>query len=155
MSDIRSAIISGIAARLATITTANGYAMTVRQIFSDGKIPMGLSLDETEVPAILVLDGPDDPRMQHQRLYGSWEIALQLIHVDVADSVMHQFCGQVYKAIFADSPTAERNDGFRSIHPSIYQVDPLPIVPDLHMIDGNRIYECAFAVNYTARLFNI
>lgn len=151
----RQEIALNVATQLAKITEANGYNLTVKNIFSDGKIPMGLNLDETELPAILLIDGPDTINTKHQQVYGSWEFSLQLIHEDVADSVMHDFCNQVFKCLFADSPTAQRNDGFRSIHPNIYRLDPLPIVSDLNLIEANRIYECAFAVHYTARLYNL
>ena len=151
---VRADIQAGLATRLGTITTANGYTTNVVKVFVDD-IPMALDLDDSEVPAILVLAGGDNPEMKHQCYYGNWEFELQLIHNEVADSVMDQFVRDVYKAVFANSPTASINTAFRSIDPTIYNIRPLQIMTDLNMIDANRIYNTTLMVQFTTQLFNL
>ena len=48
----------GLVTRLQSITAANGYDTDVVNVYSD-EIPMGLNLDEYELPAILVVGGDD------------------------------------------------------------------------------------------------
>ena len=154
MSSTKTQILQNLADRLRTITEANGYPFTVREVYAD-EIPMGLDLEEYVLPAILLIDGPDKHTLLHQCVEGIWTIELQLIHKDLSDSVMNDFVAEVYRAIWADSPTAERHDGFRSIHPSIYLISPLSISPDLNMIEANRIYGISLNIHYRTKLYNL
>lgn len=151
---IKGQISDAFAARLATITTANGYGTNVKKVYSD-KIPMGIQLTKHAVPAIFVLDGPDQLDMQFGCMVGNWDFRLQLWHNEVGDIVMIEFCRDVLKAIFADSPTAQRVDAFRALHTSITEVIPLSISPDLNMIDANRVTEISFIVRYRTKLFDL
>ena len=155
MADSKRALITdGLAERLRKITTANGYGTNVKKVFIDD-IPMGLDFDEFEMPAILVISGDDKAEMKHQCMYGSWHHELQLWHNRVSDAVMNEFVRDVYKAIYADSPTLQRNTAFKSIHPSIYDVKPLPILSDLNMIETNRCYIVNLSIEYTAKLWDL
>lgn len=131
-------ILTALASRLGTITVANGYSLNVVHVFGD-VIPMGLSLETHELPAILLIPRVDkiDPKGQN-KIYCEWIVHLQLIHGYVSNSIMFNFVRDVAKAIFANHPTADRQDEYRTIHPSIYKMDITFIDPDLNMIEANR-----------------
>jgi hypothetical protein len=135
---IRSEIKNNLATRLRTISAANGYSTSLIAVYEE-KIPMGINLEPHEVPAILLISGPCviDPKGQNC-IYCDWSFYLQLIHADVSDSIMETYVREVSKAIFANSPSADRQDEYRLIHPSIYKADITEIEPDLNMIDANR-----------------
>lgn len=151
---LKAQILQNFADRLRTITAANGYGTNVVKVFAD-EIPMGLDLEEFNLPAILCIDGQDKQTLIHQCVEGLWNIELQLIHKDLPDSVMNEFVKDVFKCVWANSATAERNDGFRSIHPNIYEITPLSISPDLNMIEANRIYGVSLQIHYRTRLYNL
>ena len=146
-NDIKNAFI----ARLRTITSANGYSTGVVAVYDD-RLPMGISLETHELPAIIAIAGEDriEPKGQN-RIYCEWMFYLQLIHGDVTDDVMFQFAGDVGKAIFANSPTADRQDEFRTLHSSIYQMDILEIEPDLNMIEANRFMVMSLKIKYVTK----
>jgi hypothetical protein len=121
---------------------------------------MGLDLDVWELPAILVITDDDKPIREHGCIRGRWEIELQLIHKQVPDSTMDQFVRDVCKAIFANSPTAQRVDAFKGpppagIHASVYNIGLLSIVTDLNMIEANRFYGVTLLVEYSTKLYNL
>lgn len=151
---IRAEIGSAIAAKLGEIKTANGYGTDVKAIYFD-KIPMGMQLEPHELPAILLLSGDDRPKLKNSCLFGEWEFYIQLIHSDVADSVMDQFVRDVFKNIYAGHPTAQISAAFKSLHSAIYDIDPITIEPDLNMIDANRCYVVGLIVKYTTKLYNL
>jgi hypothetical protein len=146
-NDIKNAFIT----RLRTITSSNGYSTGVVSVYDD-RLPMGINLETHEVPAIIAIAGEDkiEPRGQN-RIYCEWMFYLQLIHGDVTDDIMFGFIGDVGKALFANSPTADRQDEFRTIHPSIYQMDIIEIEPDLNMIDANRFAVMAIRIKYVTK----
>jgi len=113
---------------------------------------MGISLEPHEVPAILMVPGmmKIDPKGQN-RIYCEWQVYLQLIHGDVLDSAMHNFVADISKAIFAGSPTADRQDDYRLIHPSIYKFDIIAIEPDLNMIEANRFFIMELNIKFTTK----
>lgn len=150
----REAINEAVITRLKKVTAANGYDTDVQAVFGD-EIPMGLDLDEFELPAILVITGDDVAEMKHKCRHGRWFFELQLWHNDVADATMDRFLRDVYKCLYADSPTAERDTAFRGMHPAIYDLQPLPIDPDLGMIEANRCYVANFEVHYQTKLWNL
>ncbi len=154
MASPRKEILQAIAARLATITTANGYALTVQKVYFD-KIPMGIQLNNYQVPAIFLLDGPDSLELELSCVKGNWDFRLQLWHNQVGDADMIDFVRAVYKAIYANSPTALVTDQFRSLHQKVYEFIPLSINPDLHMIDANRVTELSFLVRYRTKTFDM
>jgi hypothetical protein len=163
----RSQIKQAIDAKLREIKTASGYQTDVSKVYSDesdgdDKIPMGLQLDDHNLPAILSLAGDDTPGREnpgrgltHGCYYGNWELELQLWHREVTDEVMHTFVRDVYKALYAGAPAAQRNNAFKALHPKIYDVRPLSIEHDLNMIEANRCFTCFFLVQYTAELWNL
>lgn len=141
-----------LATRLRTITAANGYTTDVQNVYGEdsdsSNIPMGLDLESYNLPAILILNGRDTPKHQQQWLVGNWLIHLQLIHKPgETDATMKQFVRDVMKAIYADSPTIQRNGEFRKLGQAtnwhIVLVDP-----DVNMIDVNRFTEVVFQVQY-------
>lgn len=139
---------NSLAARLLTITTANGYDTNISKVFNN-EIPMGMDLEQSEVPAILVIAGRDIPKHEHQWLKGNWEIELQLVHnAEETDATMHRFVRDVNRAIYANSPTAIRRDAWREFDgkPSGWWIDD--IVPDLFMIDANRCSVLNYIVSY-------
>jgi len=153
-TSIKGQILEAFANRLTLVTTANGYATNVKKIYSD-KIPMGIQLNKQQLPAIFVLDGPDSIDMQMGCMNGNWDFRLQLWHNEVGDIQMIEFARDVLKVIFANSPSAQRTDAFRALHPNIVEVIPLSISPDLNMIDANRVTEISFVVRYRTKLFDL
>lgn len=149
-SDIQKSIVN----RLKTIKTSAGYAHSVEEVYVDDT-PMGLDFDEFELPAIIVVSGDDTPEMKQKCWHGNWHLEIQIWNTKVTDEVMLEIVRDVYKAIFADSPTAQRNGAFRSLHPSIYKIRPLPIMSDLNMIESNRCYIVNLAVEYTTELWDL
>lgn len=145
---------ANLVARLKSITTANGYETNVKQVFSDN-IPMGLDLDSFQLPAIFVIPGDDETEMKHQCRHGHWQMELQLWHNEVSDATMQRFVRDVYKAIFAGSPTGQINNGFRTIDPALYDVDPGIIRSDLGMIEANRCFWITLVLHYTSKLYDM
>jgi hypothetical protein len=148
---LRSEIKNNLATRLNTIKSANGYTTNLANVFSND-IPMGLSLEPHELPAILLIPGNDiiDPKGQN-RIYCDWTFYLQLIHGDVTDDVMMTFISEVSKAIFANSASADRQDEYRTIHESIYKLDITEIEHDLNMIEANRFAIIELKVKYITK----
>jgi hypothetical protein len=73
---------------------------------------------------------------------------------------MDQFVRDVHKVIWADSPTATRNDAWRGpaptgIHESVYSVRPLKTETDLNMIEANRLYMVHIEINFSTFLHNL
>lgn len=152
---LRNDIKVALAARLATITTANGYSTNVMSVYSD-EIPMGLELEAQEVPAILLIAADDTMIRKAQNVtFGEWQFAIQLVHEEVSDTIMHNFIADVSKAIFANSSTAQRLDEYRKINSAIYDMDIIKIEPDLNMIEANRFAIIHLVVRYTTQLFNL
>lgn len=145
---------AGFVSRLQTIKASNGYETDVQQVFSD-EIPMGLDLDAFEMPAIFVIGGEDVAEMKQGCRHGHWKMELQLWHNQVSDAVMQRFVRDVYKAIYANSPTAERNNAFREIDPALYDVKPGVIRSDLNMIEANRCYWITMVLHYSSRLYDL
>lgn len=151
---IKGQILAAFANRLTSITTVNGYGTNVKKVYSD-KIPMGIQLNKQSLPSIFVLEGPDSIDMQFGCMVGNWDFRLQLWHNEVGDVQMVEFSRDVLKSIFANSPTAQRVDAFRGLHPNITEVIPLSISPDLNMIEANRVTEISFVVRYRTKLFDL
>ena len=154
MTSIRAEIGQAIATKLTQIKTANGYQTNVNAVYFD-KIPMGIQLEPHELPSILLLSGDDKPEMKNQCWFGNWEFYIQLIHDQVSDEVMDVFVRDVFKAIFAGSPTAQSESFYKQLHHRIYKVSPLSIEPDLNMIDSNRCYVIGLLVQYVTKLFDL
>lgn len=150
---VRGDIELNLSDRLRTITSANGYTTNVAKVFAD-EIPMGLDLDDFEMPAILVIPGKEVHNMLHQQLEAEWLFELQLVHGDVTDSVMHQFVRDVYKAIWADSPTEPRHRAFK-FSPHVTHVLPGELETDLNMIEANRLWIITIVVHYRSKLTNL
>jgi len=145
----------GIAQRLATITVANGYSVDVVNVYYD-VIPMGLELEEFELPAIFLLTN----RNKIERKVGCNEntiiFELQLIHLaNEPDSTMFNFVGDVYRAIYANSPTADVVTEYRTIHNSIYDIKSNGPEFDLNMIEANRFAILDLQVNFRGRYINL
>lgn len=151
---LRGDIIQAIKTRLEKLTAANGYATDVKKVYGDD-IPMGIELNSYQMPALFVVDGPENIDFQQSCYLGSWEIRFQLWHNRVSDRIMQEFIRDVFKVIFADSPTAQVWDKFRGLHPSIVEVKPLSITPDLNMIEANRFAELSYLVTYRTKLYNL
>lgn len=151
---LRSEVALAFSARVATVSTANGYPVQINRVFFD-KIPLGLELTPEDMPAIFVLD--DGAQFTH--LHGVVEVALslrlQVIDVEEAsDARMNDLLRNIAKAIWANSPTAEVQDQFR-IHPRVYQMEMDSDETDLHMIDGNRIATTRMIVHYRTRPYDL
>lgn len=158
-TSLRGEIQSGLVSRLESITAANGYETDVVKVFAD-EIPMGLSLDDYELPAILVIAGDDEMEYKTQWIHGTWGFELQLIHRLVPDSVMNCFARDVIKSISANSPTAARNEAWRGpfpegIHESVYDFRVQNIESDLGMIEANRFFCVNIMIRYQTRPHNL
>lgn len=154
MASKMAAIQEALKTRLETITSANGYTTSVSNVYSD-EIPMGLDLDESEMPAIFLIGMGCPFRRETQWYFGDWKFELQLVHDVEPDSTMLQFIRDVAKAIFADSPTAQRKDGFRSLHPAVYDVELHEKISDLNMIEANRIYIMELIVRFQTEIHDL
>jgi len=144
-----------MASRLATVTASNGYSTDVKKVYYD-QIPMGIDLPKYDLPTIFQLNRVESNSMQQKCYNGMWEFDLQLWeHGSVGDIEMAEFVRSVYKALYANSPTAQREDQFRSIHSTITELVPLPISADLNMIEANRITVVTFRVHYRTKLYNL
>jgi hypothetical protein len=149
-ADIQAAL----AARLATITTANGYGTNVQTVYYD-EIPMGLELNDYQLPAIFLIDNVTPLSTQFPKVQAKWNVTLQLWSAKVSDSVMWDFIKDVFKSLYANSPTAEIVGQFRTIHQKIVEISPLSIASDLQMIEANRVYVISLEVHYRTDLFNM
>ena len=154
MTTTRTAIMQGLASRLATVTAAAGYTTDVKKVYNDD-IPLGSSLNDYQLPAILLIEAGDNPAMDFKQFKGEWTVSLQLWSGQAVDSAMHQFVADVFKAIYANSPVAQDEGAFRSIHPKLVEIIPARIAPDLNMIEGNRVYEVSFVIRYRTELWNL
>lgn len=151
---IHGTIQNNIAARLATITAANGYNTNVLNVYHD-EIPMGLDLNDYQLPAIFLIGNTTQLQTQFPKVVARWNFSLQLWHNKVADSVMYDFCRDILKALYANNATAQVNGAFRSLHDRIVEVKPLTISNDLQMIEANRVFVMTFEVQYRTELFDL
>lgn len=152
---VRGQIMENMAARLATVTAANGYSTNVKKVYYD-QIPMGIDLPKYDLPTIFQLNRVESNAMQQKCYQGMWEFDLQLWeHGSAGDIQMAEFVRNVYKGLYANSATAEVDDQFRSIHPQLTELVPLPISSDLNMIEANRITVVTFRVHYRTKLYNL
>ena len=151
---IRGDIFEAIAQRLETITAANGYSTDVKKVYYD-QIPMGLELNEYQLPVIFFLDRADILTTRFPVVEGTWELDLQLWHSgDEGDLTMGQFVADIFSAVYANSPTAQVKDQFR-MHPAIVEIKPSSIATDLNMIEANRVFEVSFSVKYRTPIYNM
>jgi hypothetical protein len=154
MTSVRSAVGIALRDRLKKITTANGYTSNIKKVFYD-KIPLGLELESSDMPALFLLD--DGATSQH--LHGVIEIArafrIQIVDdEESSDEVMNEHIRNVGKVVWADSPTAETQDQYR-FHERVYQVEMDGDETDLHMIEGNRIASVQMIVHYRTRPYDL
>lgn len=151
---IRAQVGHALADRLRTVTAANGYDADIKQVYYDS-IPLGLELTPEQLPAIFVLD--EGSSVEHDK--GVLDVArayrLQLVHSQVPDDTMDELLRAVAKAIWANSPTAERVDGWRDMHQRIYQVTLDGDATDVHAIDENRIATMRLIVQYRTKPFDL
>lgn len=144
-----------LATRLAKIKTVNGYTTNVNNILYD-KIPMGLELEDHELPAILLLLGS----LNIQRMVGcnentaNFEIQL-ILPADASDEEMIQFASDVYKVIYSDDPVVTNINGIRTIHPAIFDIKSDNIEFDLNMIEANRFAMITLQVMFRGLYNNI
>jgi len=154
---VRAEISKGIRDRLKTITDANGYCTNVKEVYFD-KIPMGLALRQDKLPAILLIQGVDNVSRTELGgcLIGDWELELQLWHCgNIGDCEMNRFEADVFRAIYANSATAQTNSQYRKIHPKIERMNPDRIIPDLNMMEANRVSIVFFRISYRTQLFDL
>jgi hypothetical protein len=117
---------------------------------------MGIQLSKHQVPAIFLLDRINPIILEHHVVKGDWEFDLQLWHdVDTGDIAMAALVAEVFKVIYADSPSAQVDGEFRKLHPSLVEIVPTTIASDLQMIDANRVQEITFTVKYRTKLFSM
>ena len=154
MSDSwKKEFLDNLVTRLQSVTETNGYGVTVRKVYADD-IPMAIDLERFNLPAILVLDSEDKIIREHQILKGRWQIELQLVADEENDSYMNKFVRAVMKAIFAGNPTANKNDSFKELSCRVYDMECASVIPDLNMIEANRLYQMIFLVHYHARNYD-
>lgn len=155
MASVRSAIGQAVKARIQTISAVNGWGLPVKGVYYD-KIPMGLELGPEDLPAIFVLDAGADITHEHHLVQVELAFRLQLVDIDEAtDDRINEMIRQIAKAFYADSPTAERTDAFRSLHPKVWQLTMVRDETDLHMIDANRIATMTLIVHYRTSPYDL
>jgi hypothetical protein len=151
---VKADILAALAARLQTITAANGYSTPVTNVYWD-KIPMGIELNDYQLPAIFIIDKTDSPEMEHRVIKGNWEVGLQLWQTgDKSDLDMLELVRNVYKSLYANSATAQVNDAFR-LTSQVVELIPVSMDTDLNMIEANRVYDISFSIRYRTNLFNL
>lgn len=155
MTTTISIIQENLAQRLATIKQANGYETDVKNVYYD-TIPMGLELEPHQLPAILLIATHNEIERKVGCNINKVVFEVQLIGLDTApDSYMFDFISNIYKAIFANSPTADILNLFRTIHPSIFDIKSDGSQFDLNMIEANRFAIIDLQVFYNATYINI
>lgn len=148
MSNKRTTIGKAIRDRLATVTTANGYASNIKKVFFDA-IPMGLELKVTDLPCVMMLDEGAPYNHEHGKLDVAMSLRLQVWDKgDRTDEQLHDHLRAIAKAIYANSPTANVLDAWRSFHPSLTWVELVGDEGDLHMIEANRVATLNLIVHY-------
>jgi len=162
----RDEIKKAIDEKLRTIKTAAGYQTNVSKVYADesedDKIPMGIDLIESDVPAIISLAGDDmfgkdkpGDGLVHGCVYGNIELELQLWHDEVADSVMNAYVRDVFKALYAGTATGTGTSAFKALHKNLYDLRPLKVESDLNMIEANRCFTIVLLVQYTTKLWDM
>lgn len=155
MASKRSAIGQALRTRLKTILTTGGWPLSVKEVYYD-KIPMGLELAPEELPAFFLLDDGAVYTHEHQAMVIAHKYRLQIVDTDEQpDDRMNELIRLAAKAIYADSPTAERTDAFRALHPAVFDFWLDEDETDLHMIDGNRIATLRMIVHYRSRPYDL
>jgi hypothetical protein len=151
LSDIQA----NLASRITSVTTANGYTTNVKQVFFD-KVPMGLHLEDHELPAVLLLlnNLGIERKVGCNEYTANFEVQLILPADDNDDKVI-QFASDIFKAIYSDSPTAININGIRTIHPAIFDVKSDNIEFDLNMIEANRFAMITLQVFFRGLYNNI
>lgn len=154
-SSLRSEIGEAVRDRLLTVTAAGGWPLPVASVFYD-KIPLGLELDVHQMPAVLVMDEGASYRHEHSALNVSLAFRLHLVLAEGStDDQVNLLIREIGKAVWANSPTAETMDGFRLLHPRVYQVEMERDETDLNMIEANRIATVQMIVHYRTRPYDL
>lgn len=153
---IKCQITDAICNRLKSITTANGYCTDVKKVYFD-KIPMGLTMQAHQLPAILYINVSTRSTTE---LGGCREticsVQLQLWHCDgTSDCTMNEFENDIMAAIYANSPTLATNSAYRSLHPSLVSIDHDSTEFDLYMLDANRVSCVNMLIKYRSPLFRL
>ena len=149
-------ILEGFIAKLQKITSANGYDTNVNKVYAD-EIPMGLDLDEQELPAIFVIGIDDKFTHKNGWKYCEWLIELQLVHNRVDDATMHRFVRDVARVLYYDNslgsgvPNSWRGPQPLGIHESVYLIEDLNIEEDLNLIEANRCFVYNWVIKYQTR----
>jgi hypothetical protein len=154
MPSLQADIAQALATRLASITEANGYDCDVKNVWADD-MPLGLEMQPHDLPAIFVIDEGAQLSQDHGTLDVQRTFRLQLVHSRVPDSVMAEVVRAVAKAVFANSPTAQVQTEFRSIHPRVYQVRLIDAETDLNLLEANRIASLRLVVHYRTKPFDL
>lgn len=148
-------IFQAIAGKLQTITLANGYSKEFKKVYYD-QIPMGINLSVYQLPVIFLIDGTDSITMEHSCLNGDWEIRIVVWSDEKdTDEQMMDYVRNIFKCIYAGNPTGQSSTAFRGLHPSLVEIIPLSINPDLNMIKANRAIEMVFNVRYRTKLYSL
>lgn len=151
LSDIQT----GLATRILTVKTVNGYTTNINNVFYD-KIPMALELEEYELPAVLLLlsNLTIERKIGCNENTANFEIQL-ILPGEAGDSEVIQFASDVYKAIYSDSPMVVNINGIRTIHPAIFDVKSDNIEFDVNMIEANRFAMITLQVMFRGNYNNI
>ncbi len=154
MASKRAAIQDALVGRLESITAANGYDVTVQQVYAD-KIPMGLELEDFNMPAVFVLDEGAAYEHDFKMMKVARSFRLQLVmREDATDSDVGDVLRAIAKSIWANHATAEVMDAFR-FHELVYWVEMTEDETDLHMIESNRIATAKMIVHYRTKPYDL
>jgi hypothetical protein len=146
-------ILKAVADRLETIKTANAYPVEFKKVYYD-QIPMGINLSSYQLPVIFLIDGNDNLKLEMSCVEGSWDLRVVVWSEEKdTDEDMMNYARAIFKCIYANSPTAEISTAFRALHPSLVEMQPVAINPDLNMIKANRAIEVMFNVRYRTKLY--
>lgn len=155
---ISADITAALATRLGTIKQAAGYALDVSQVFyplnNQDFQPMGADLQDQQMPAIIVYQGPVKVEPQHHLNSMHALYYLELVRPWVPDSAMWDMVGAIGKAVWGGSATATENTSYR-FHPSVVEPQIQEVVPDFGMLQGHRIWVVVLAVLYRVRYTNL
>lgn len=151
---IREDVGNALKVRLESITSGNGYPISVRAVYYD-KIPMGLELGPEDMPALFLLDDGATIEHLHQALEISRAFRVQIVDQEAAtDGDLNTMIRLIAKAVWANHPNAAIQDAYR-FHERVYWVQMDSDETDLHMIEGNRIATVRMIVHYRTRPYDL
>lgn len=133
-------ILAALAARIATVTTAGGYAKTVKRVLVNNSQPT-LTLSEADLPLVEVKD--DAEVYEHEASSTYWANTLVCLFLvgpsSWSDGDFQDLMADIRRAIFGGGAAASGNTGL-PLHARASLVELVDAASDLNMLSSNRTY---------------